>query len=152
MFLNQSSLSKKLVVAAALALVASGVAIADDSSIGRFSGDAYSYLNQPMHGNFAADWRLNHPTGPSDRELQAASSSSLAAAAFQSDYPSPVFASSATDPSWRPNHPNGLTESELEAASSSALAVWQLPGRAGVGSAPTNVAQVSRRSISQSRN
>lgn len=152
MFRKQYSLTSKLAVAAALALVVSGVAIADDSSTSRFGGDGYAYFNQPMLGNAAADWRQNHPYGPSERELQAAASSSLAAAAFQFDYPSPVFASAATDPSWRVSHPNGLTEHELEAASSSALAMWQLPGRAGVGSAPTNVAQASSRATSSTRN
>ena len=153
MFRKQYSLTRKLAVAAALALVVvSGVAIADDSSTSRFGGDGYAYFNQPMLGKAAADWRHDHPYGPSDRELQAAASSSLAAAAFQFDHPSPAFASAATDPSWRVSHPNGLTEHELEAASSSALAMWQLPGRAGIGSAPTNIAQASSKAKSSTRN
>jgi hypothetical protein len=145
MFRKEYSFSRKLVVAMALALAASGVAIADDNSTSRFGGDGYAYFNQPMRGNAAviAAWRQDHPNGLSNRELQAASSSSLAAFAFQLDYPSSVFASAPADPSWRQSHPNGLTERELQAASSSALAVWQLPSGAGVASAQANIAQAS---------
>ena len=149
---KQYSFSRKLVVATALALVVSGVAIADDNSTSRFGGDGYAYFNQPMRGNAAviAAWRQDHPNGLSNRELQAASSSSLAASAFQLDYPSSVFATAA-DPSWRQSHPNGLTERELQAASSSSLAVWQLPSGAGVANAQSNVAQVSSRATSSTR-
>src|ERR1700739_722523 len=113
MFRKQYSLTRKLAVAVALAFVVSGVAIADDASTSRFGGDGYAYFNQPMRGNAAADWRLTHPNGPSDRDLYAAASFSLAAAPFQFDYPSSVFSSAAADPSWRLSHPNGLTEREL---------------------------------------
>jgi hypothetical protein len=80
MFRKQYSFSGKLLVATALALVVSGVAIADDNSASRFGGDGYAYFNQPMRGNAAviAAWRQDHPNGLSNRELQAASSSSLA--------------------------------------------------------------------------
>ena len=145
MFRRQYSSTRKLAVATALAFVVSGVAMADDASTSRFGGDGYAYFNQPMRGNAGADWRLTHPTGPSDRELQAAASSSLAAAAFQFDYPSSVFSSAAADPSWRLSHPNGLTERELETASSSALAMSQWPSGPDVGSAATKVAQASSR-------
>ena len=42
---KQYSLSKQLMVAAALALGASGVALADDSSMSLFHGDSYAYFN-----------------------------------------------------------------------------------------------------------
>ena len=150
---KQSSASGKLVVATALALAASGVAIADDNSTSRFGGDGYAYFNQPMRGNAAviAAWRQDHPNGLSNRELQALSSSSLAASAFQLDYPSSVFARAPADQSWRQGHPNGLTERELQALSSSALAVWQVPSEAGVGNAKSNIAQVSSRVTSLTR-
>jgi hypothetical protein len=127
---------RKLVVATALALVASGVAMADDSSTGRFGGDGYAYFSQPARGNAAnvATWRQNHPNGLSQRELEAASSSSLAASAAQPDHANSV-ASAPADPSWRRSHPNGLTDRELQAASASSLATWQLPNGPGVGSA-----------------
>src|SRR6266498_2558601 len=74
------TLSKQLVVAAALALGASSVALADDSSMSRFGGDSYAYFNQPMLRNAAASptWRQSHPNGLTEQELQALSSSSLA--------------------------------------------------------------------------
>ena len=74
------SLSKQLVVATALALGTSGVALADDSSMSRFGGDSYAYFNQPVLRNTAASptWRQSHPNGLTDHELQALSASSLA--------------------------------------------------------------------------
>jgi hypothetical protein len=42
---KQLSLSRSLVVVAALALTASSVAFADDSSMSRLTGDSYAYFN-----------------------------------------------------------------------------------------------------------
>lgn len=42
---KQLSLGKSLVLVAAAALTASGVAIADDSSISMWTGDSYAYFN-----------------------------------------------------------------------------------------------------------
>ncbi len=77
------SLSKQLAVAMALALGTSGVALADDSSMSRLGGDSYAYFNQPVPRNVAAspNWRQSHPNGLTDHELQALSSSGLAASA-----------------------------------------------------------------------
>ncbi len=135
------SLSKQVVVAAALALGASSVALADDSSMSRFGGDSYAYFNQPMLRNAAASptWRQSHPNGLTELELQALSSSSLAASAFQVEHP--VVASAPADPSWRQSHPNGLTEQELQALSSSSLAMWQKQNGSGVAANQRNVAQ-----------
>ena len=74
------SLSKQVAMAAALALDASSVALADDSSMSRFGGDSYNYFNQPVFRNAAASptWRQSHPNGLTEQELQALSSSSLA--------------------------------------------------------------------------
>src|SRR6266542_2981960 len=135
------SLSKQVVVAAALALGASSVAVADDSSMSRFGGDSYAYFNQPVLRNAAASptWRQSHPNGLTERELQALSSSSLAASAFQAEHP--VVASAPVDPSWRQSHPNGLTERELQALSSSSLAMWQTPNGSGFATNQGNVAE-----------
>jgi hypothetical protein len=65
----------------------------------------------------------------SQRDLQAASSSSLAASASQFDNAN-VFIDAPSDPSWRQTHPNGLTNRELQAAGASSLAAWQLPNGA----------------------
>ena len=155
---KQYSLSKQLVAAAALALGASGVAVADDNSMSRFGGDSYTYFNQPVSRNAAAGptWRQSHPNGLTELELQALSSSSLAASAFQVEHP--VVASAPADPSWRQSHPNGLTEQELQALSSSSLAIWQDPNGSGIASGLNNVAQspnkdtVSARSANFFRN
>ena len=138
-------LNQQLVVAAALALGASSVALADDSSMSRFGGDSYAYFNQPVTRTAAAGptWRQSHPNGLTERELQALSSSDLSASAQQLS--PPVFASVAADPSWRQSHPNGFTERELEALSSSPLAAWQMPsGPRSTASASTNQADVAR--------
>ena len=139
------SLSKQLVVATALALGASGVALADDSSMSRFGGDSYAYFNQPVPRTAAADptWRQSHRNGLTDHELQALSSSGLAASA--PEFNPPMFASAPVDPSWRQSHPNGLTEPELQALSASTLAVWQAPN----GSANTATASADQATVAQ---
>ena len=109
------SLSKQLVVVTALALGASSVARADDSSMNPFTGDSYKYFNDGHTLGEAA--RLNRP----------------------------VFSNTPADPSWRRSHPNGLTERELQALSSSTLAVWQVPNGSGsTASASTDVANVAQ--------
>ena len=152
------SLSKQLVVVTALALGASSVALADDSSMNPFTGDSYKYFNGghtlgqtarfngPVFSNAPVDssWRQSHPNGLTERELQALSSSGLSASASQLD-PS-VFASAPADPSWRRTHPNGLTDRELAALSSSALAAWQSPN--GSESSQSNVAQTGKETFS----
>ena len=145
MFRKPYSLSKQLVVATALALGASGIALADDSSMSRFGGDSYAYFNQPVVRNTPASptWRQSHPNGLSERELQALSASDLSASAAQLN--PPVFASAAADPSWRQSHPNGLTERELQALSSSTLAIWQAPD----GSANTATTSTSEATVAQ---
>jgi hypothetical protein len=150
-------MSKQLVLATALALGASSVALADDSSMNPFTGDSYKYFNggntlgnaarfnRPVFSNVPADpsWRQSHPNGLTERELQALSSSDLSASASQLN--PPVLASAPTDPSWRQSHPNGLTERELQALSSSTLAVWQLPnGSENTASASTGEANVAQ--------
>ena len=149
------SLSKQLIVATALALGASSVALADDSSMNPFTGDSYKYFNgghtlgQAARFNGAvfsnapvdSSWRQSHPNGLTERELQALSSSGLAASASQLD--PLVFASAPADTSWRQSHPNGLTERELIALSSSSVSRWRLPSGSGYTASPdqANVAQ-----------
>jgi hypothetical protein len=146
MYSKPYAFTKQLVVAIALALGASGVALADDSSMQRFGGDSYNYFNQQQAlGKTAANpaWRQTHPNGLTESELQALSASSLAASAFQTEHP--VVASAPADPSWRQSHPNGLTERELQALSSSNLAVWQGTNGSSASSDWTNVAQTARK-------
>jgi hypothetical protein len=141
MYRKPYSLSKQLVVATALALGASGVALADDNSMSRFGGDSYAYFNQPVPRNIAAGptWRQSHPNGLTERELQALSASDLSASVAQVN--PPVLASAPADPLWRQSHPNGLTEPELQALSASSLAMWQNPNGSRVATDQSNVAQ-----------
>ncbi|HKE40368.1 MAG TPA: hypothetical protein VKG21_11055 [Casimicrobiaceae bacterium] len=158
MFRKPPSLVKQLVIATALALGASTVALADDSSMSPFTGDSYKYFNGghgrgdpgrftgPVFSKVPADpsWRQSHPNGLTEREMQALSSSDLSV--FASQLNRPVFASAPTDPSWRQNHPNGLTEGELMALSSSSVSRWRLPNGSGYvePSEQANVAQSTK--------
>jgi len=135
MFRKPQSLSRQLILVTALALAASGVARADDSSMNPFIGDSYKYFNggynlggpgpahRPVLGAATADptWRQSHPNGLSTSELQALSSSGLSAAAEQLD--GPVIASALADKS-RVSH-SDWSEREMQALSSSTLARWQ---------------------------
>src|SRR5260370_200642 len=93
---------KSIVVAAALAAGAVGVANAD---MGRFDSGYQYFARQPIDKAPAA-WRQANPHGLTERDLQAISSD---APAWQQQQ-KPVFASAAADPSFRQSHPNGLTE------------------------------------------
>ena len=109
------SLSKQLVIATALALGTSGVALADDSSMSPFTGDSYKYFNGGQ--NLGNPRQFNRPT----------------------------FSNAPAAPSWRQSHPNGLTERELQGLSSSTLAVWQAPSEsANTAMASTNEATVAQ--------
>jgi hypothetical protein len=149
------SLSKQLVVATALALGASSVALADDSSMNPFIGDSYRYFNGghnlgdpgqfkgPVFSKAPSDpaWRQSHPNGISERDLQALSSSGLSAAAEQLN---PPVASAAAGPSLRQAHQN-LDPRAMQALASSSLARWQVPSgsesMASAASDQTSVAQ-----------
>ena len=136
------SVTKHLAVAVALSLGASGVALADGSSMSRFGGESYAYFNQPIVRSAAAspNWRQSHPNGMTDAELQAASSSSLAASEFSGEHS--VIASAPVDTTWRQSHPNGFTEAELEQRSSSTLAArQQIPGVSVMAGDQSNVAE-----------
>ena len=109
------SLSKQLVVATALALGASSVALADDSSMNPFTGDSYKYFN--------GSYNRGDP----------------------GHFNGPVFSKVPVGPSWRQSHPNGLTERELQALSSSTLASWQVPSAPkSTASASTDQAYVAQ--------
>jgi hypothetical protein len=143
-------LSKQLVVATALALGASSVALADDSSMNPFIGDSYRYFNGghnlgdpghfkgPVFSAAPADpsWRQSHPNGISERDLQALSSSSVSAAAEQLN--PPVLASA------RQIHQN-LDERQMQALASSSASRWQVPnGSESTASAASDQANVAQ--------
>jgi hypothetical protein len=153
MFRKPHSLSKQLVIATALALGASSVALADDSSMNPFIGDSYRYFNGgnlgdpghfkgPVYSSAPADpsWRGSHPHGISERDLQALSSSSVSAAAEQLN--PPVLA--AAGPSLRQAHQN-LDERQMQALASSSASRWQVPnGSESTASASTDQANVAQ--------
>ncbi len=112
MFRKQYSLSHRLVVAVALALGASGVALADDSSMGRFGGDSSAYFDTQTIDKSASAWRQSNPNGQPEFWYQTNSAWGVAWK------PTPVFAKAPSDPTFKQTHPNGLTESELRALSS----------------------------------
>ena len=131
------SVTGQLAVAVALSLGAAGAALADGSSMSRFGGESYAYFNQPIVRSAASpNWRQDHANGLTDRELQALSSSSLAASEFSVEHP--VVASAPADPTWRETHRYGFTELELEQRSSSTLAARQ---QVPAGADQSNVAE-----------
>jgi hypothetical protein len=145
------SLTKQLVVAMALALGASSVALADDNSMNPFIGDSYRYFNGghnlgdpgfkgPVISKVPTDpsWRQSHPNGISERDLQALSSSSVSAAAEQLD--PPVIASA------RQPHQK-LDERQMQALASSSASRWQAPnGSESMASASTGQTDVAQSS------
>ena len=108
----------RVFLATVFAAGVSSAAIADDSSISRFGGDSYAFLNRQVKQS-RNSWLQTNPRGVSERALQAESASS-ASPAWQLD--KPVYPRVASDPSFRQTHPNGLTERELRALSSDAPA------------------------------
>jgi len=115
---NKYSFVREVVFAAALAAGVVGTANADDSSIGRFGGDSYRYFVSTPIDRSPSTYRLAHPSGVSERELQAYSGASTVW-----DLDKPVVTNVASDPTFKQTHPNGLTERELQALSSEAP-VW----------------------------
>ena len=140
MFCEKHSTGKRIALAVAVALCASGIALADDSSMARFGGDSYAYFNRQAIDKSPSAWREANPQGLAQGDLQALASSDLSA--FASRLNPPILAGTPADPTWRENHPNGLTVSELQVLSSSSLAAWHGTGRSEVFA---NVAQTPRK-------
>ena len=113
--MNKVSMMKSLAVAIALAAGVSGIARADDGSMGRF-GDSYTYFNSQPVDNARSAWRASHPNGLTEQQLQALSSEALA-----TDFEKPTFDKAPSG--WRMAHANGLSDRELQALSSEG-AVW----------------------------
>src|SRR6266568_5670206 len=98
---NKYSFVREVVFAAALAASVAGTANADDSSIGRF-GDSYRYFASTPIDKSPSAWRLGHPGGISERELQAYSGASTVW-----DLDKPAVTNVASDPTFKQTHPNG---------------------------------------------
>ena len=127
------SMMKSIVVAVALAAGVSGMAHADDGSMGRF-GDSYAYFNSQPISRSPSTYHQANPNGLSDRQLEALSSEALG-----NDFQRPTF--DKTPSSWRQAHPNGLSEREFQALSSEAPA-WHSSTPSTSALASTNEAPV----------
>jgi hypothetical protein len=99
-------------VAALLATGLTGVASADDGSMGRFGGDSYAYFDTQTIDKSASAWRQSNPNGQPEFWYQTNSAWGVAWK------PTPVFAKTPSDRAFKQTHPNGFTESELQALSS----------------------------------
>jgi hypothetical protein len=121
---SKYSNAKNVVLAAAIVTGMTGIALAQENSMSRFSGGSSAYPNEPT-SNAPADlaWRQRHPNGHTQLELQRLTSRSTS---FQ---PAPVLSGAVAAPAWRVSHPEGTTERQLQAMSSEAPA-WGL-GRSG---------------------
>ena len=115
---NKYLVMTRAVLAAAILGGMSGVAGAQENSMSRLGGESYVSFDQPT-SNAPADpvWRLSHPNGFTQSELQALVNGVWAQRAHE-----PVFSKVADDPAWRPSHPDGLSDRELLALSSEAPA------------------------------
>ncbi len=140
---NKYLVMMRAVLAAAILGGMSAVAGADDSSMSRLTGDSYVYFNA-TRSDASVDpaWRLSHPNGLTQSELQARVNGVWAQRAHE-----PVFSKVADDSAWRPSHQGGLSDRELQALSSEASA-WHGPDKAITGA----VASRSTRSRSGSSN
>jgi len=119
-----SSMTKTL-LAAALAVGATGVVNADDSSIGRFGGDSYAYFKgQPVQKG-PSGWRAENPQGLTERQLQGYSGVSE-----PWHINKPVFTNAAADSTFKQTHPSSLTVGELQALSSEGPAWHSTPAKA----------------------
>lgn len=149
---NVQILTKRLLVAAALAAGVSVTAYADDGSTNgpseaqlqaASSGGPAWHPEQSAYDQSPSSWRQTNPDGLSVREMQ----SMWGTWAGQFRLNQPTVTSTSADASFKQSHPNGLTASEYQAMSSDAPA-WQLPMQPANGplastagrSVPTNTA------------
>ena len=121
---NRYSSTTKLIVAALLAAGLTGIASADDSSIGRFGGDSSAYFDTQTIDKSPSAWRQSNPNG---QPLSWHQSNSAWGVAWK---PAPVLAEAPSDPTFKQTHPNGLTASELQALSSEGSAWHSAPVKA----------------------
>jgi len=132
---SNSSMLKSIVVATALIAGVSGIARADDNSMGRFGGDSYAYFSSAGVDAAPSTWRQANPNGVSERQLQALASEGLG---YDSDRPS----FDRTPSTWRQANPNGVAEKELQALTSEGPA-WHRSNELGTGAlASTNESAV----------
>ena len=124
-----SSITK---IASAIAFAASltGIASADDSSMGRIGGDSYAYLNSVPIDKSPSAWRQGNSNGEPEYWYQSNSS-------WGTPWkPAPILTNVPSDPTFTQTHPNGLTERELQAMSSESPA-WHMDASTTTSVAPS---------------
>jgi hypothetical protein len=139
-------------LAAALALGTSGVALADDNSMTRFGGDSYAAFNmdRPGANNAPSAFRQTNPRGLSIGQYEALSSDGRP---WQSPNPNDATAIAAMDAAkaWRQSHPHGLPVTVYEALSADGRP-WQFSNPSGASAvasmdaAPDSAIRTSERS------
>ena len=126
---KQYSVGKQWVVAAALAVGTSGIALADDNDMTRFGGSGYAFFHQdrPAANIAPSTFRQTDPHGLSISQYEALSSDGRP---WQSPNPSDATAIAAMDAAkaWRQSNPHGLPVSVYETLSAEGRP-WQLPNR-----------------------
>ncbi len=143
---SRASVTKSLVVAAALVAGVSGVARADDNSLSRFGGDGYAYFggDKPIASKASSAFRHSNPQGLSLSQYQGLSSEGPAW------HPAPV-AIDKSPSTFRRTYPHGLSERELQALSSDGPAWHSSPQSAPSSLAITRYGVFADRAVSCSR-
>ena len=113
-----------MTVMAAMAIAASGAALADDSSMSLWTGDSYAYFNggrnfpfsSPVSDKRPSTFRITGLHGLSAAEYQALTSDALPWPPSNAADPATI-ASMAAAKEWRHEHPHGLPTNVFEALS-----------------------------------
>ena len=149
MFRKRFSLSKHLVVAAALVFGTSGIALADDNSMTRFGGESYAAFNQDQRvvSNAPSAFRQANPHGLSIGEYQALSTDGRPWPLPNPSDPN-VIASMDAAKAWRQSHPHGLPLSVYVALSADGRP-WPLPNSSDAGAVASTDAAPDSTSASE---
>ncbi len=124
---KQHSVYKHLVIAAALAFGASGVALADDNDMTRFGGNGYVYFHQdrPAAGNAPSTFRETNPRGLSIGAYETLSADGRPRQVANAPEAAAIAAMDAAK-TWRQDNPHGLPISTYETLSADGRP-WQRP-------------------------
>ncbi len=120
-------------VAAALAAIVSGTALADDNSMSIWTGDSYASFNggrdfprgNPVIDKAPSAFRQTNPQGLTNAQYAALSEEDPA---WQIPNPQAAALLASTDEatSWRQSHPQGFSAREYESLSANSP-IWKLP-------------------------
>jgi len=130
MFRKRYSVGKQFAIAAALALGASGVALADDNDMTRFGGNGYVYFHQdrPAAGNAPSTFRETNPRGLSIGAYETLAADGRPWQVANASEAAEIAAMDAAK-TWRRDNPHGLPISTYETLSADGRP-WQRPNAA----------------------